>query len=419
MTKKVLLFMYGLCLSAIAGILISLFYTLQSYLIDLFWPGELSRPLVNALILIVIAVVILVTRRKFGQLPRNFSNVMVEIRKTGTADYRFLPLQLIIPAIILVSGTSLGPEATLVSSTVLFGIWIGDKLRYVEANYDRLTLANWKTVLTVLATPHRYLNRREDTPEHRGIFLNRKLIKVIYFMNGILWFCIIYNLSGEPSLILRIGTSHWQLEDLIWALPILLVSYLIGHVYLQVMIEIRKMIQSRFFHEIALVIFGGLAIYITSLLAPEILFSGQHNFHLFTTSWAGHSVVYLILISFSKLLLLTICLNTGWVGGDIFPVLFASTVQGLAISRLLPGMDQTYIVVLIAIGLATAILESPLLVGSLMAIMFAPVSLFPVVVGATAILMFVRFLEKRYVKYAPTVFDQMSNWLQIINVFKK
>ena len=102
MTKKVLLFMYGLCLSAIAGILISLFYTLQSYLIDLFWPGELSRPLVNALILIVIAVVILVTRRKFGQLPRNFSNVMVEIRKTGTADYRFLPLQLIIPAIILV-----------------------------------------------------------------------------------------------------------------------------------------------------------------------------------------------------------------------------------------------------------------------------------------------------------------------------
>ncbi|WP_054645695.1 hypothetical protein [Secundilactobacillus oryzae] len=154
---------------------------------------------------------------------------------------------MVIPAIILVSGTSLGPEATLVSSTVLYGIWIGDKLRYVEANFEQLKALSWKMILRVLLTPHQYLVHREDSPEHRGIFLNKKVTKVIYFLNGILWFTIVYNLFDEPSLIIRIGESNWHYSELGWMLLILLVSYAIGHLYLKAMIEIRKIIQSRFF----------------------------------------------------------------------------------------------------------------------------------------------------------------------------
>lgn len=67
---------------------------------------------------------------------------MVEIRQTGTADYRFVLLQMIIPAIILVSGTSLGPEATLMSSTILYGVWISDKLRYIDVHFLSLKKKN-------------------------------------------------------------------------------------------------------------------------------------------------------------------------------------------------------------------------------------------------------------------------------------
>lgn len=420
MRKKSLIFIYGMGLSAIAGFIVGLFYVLQSFLIEFFWHENVeafSRPVINAIILLVIGIVIFLTRKHFGQLPRNFSNVMAEIRRTGTVNYRILLAQMVIPAVILVSGTSLGPEATLVSSTVLYGIWIGDKLRYVEANYEKLTESNWQIILRALLIPHHYLIHRENSPEHRGIFLNKKITKIVYFLNGILWFSIVYNLFGEPSLIIRIGESNWHYGKLGWMLLILLVSYATGYVYLKAMIEIRKVIQSRLFHEITLITFGGLAIYVSGLLAPEILFSGQHNFHLFTTNWVGHSVLYLIVISFAKLLLLTIALNTGWVGGDIFPVLFSATIQGLAVSQLLPSLDRTFVMVMVAIGVSSAILESPLLVGSLMAIMFAPLNLLPFVILATILLMFIKSLQRRYTKYAPTVFDQIGDWLHGLNIF--
>ncbi len=133
--------------------------------------------------------------------------------------------------------------------------------------------------------------------------------------------------------------------------------------------------------------------------------------------WAGHSATYLMIISFAKLLLIAIVLNTGWVGGDIFPVLFSATVQGLAVSQWLPNLDRTFIMVMIAMGVGSAVLESPLLVGSLMAIMFAPINLLPFVIFATILLMVVKSLQRRYTKYAPTVFDQIGDWMRSLKLF--
>ncbi|WP_427910805.1 hypothetical protein ABUE38_00270 [Pediococcus parvulus] len=98
-------------------------------------------------------------------------------------------------------------------------------------------------------------------------------------------------------------------------------------------------------------------------------------------------------------------------------MLFSATIQGLAVSQLLPSLDRTFVMVMVAIGVSSAILESPLLVGSLMAIMFAPLNLLPFVILATILLMFIKSLQRRYTKYAPTVFDQIGDWLHGLNIF--
>ncbi|WP_223875894.1 chloride channel protein [Paucilactobacillus kaifaensis] len=407
MNKQLFLFVYGLFLSTIAGILVGIFYALQNFLIEFFWHGNFSRPVINAIILVVIALVIIISRSLFGQLPQNFSHVLAEIKATGTANYQFVLLQMIIPAIILVSGTSLGPEATLLSSTVLYGIWISDKLRYVAQNFTSIKHKNIIQVLTILLVPNRFRVTKNNEPGNNNIFANYKITKLVYLGNGILWFTVIFILLKIPSIFIRIGNFQWNVDDLNWFIPLLVGSYLIGHLYLRGMIEIRKILQSRLYNEIQMVLFGGIAIYLASVFVPDLLFSGQHNFHLFTTTWADQSVVALIFVSLGKLLLLTICLNTGWIGGDIFPVMFAATVQGLAISKLIPNLDHTYVIVLISIGLASAILESPLLVGSLMITLFAPLNLIPIAAVATIVLMEIRSIQKRYTTYIPTVFDQI------------
>lgn len=127
------------------------------------------------------------------------------------------------------------------------------------------------------------------------------------------------------------------------------------------------------------------------------------NFHLLATSWQHQSIAFLLLQSLLKLALLTICLNTGWLGGEIFPVLFCATAQGIALSQLLPQIDPIFLIGIFAISMGTVILESPLIAGGVMSIMFLPPSLLGVSLGLTAGL----FLIRRYL--APHV-----SWLKLV-----
>ena len=387
--KSLYLFGYGLILSAIVGILLGLFYSLQSTLIDLFWQKATFGSLLDAIMLMMVGLVIIISRHYFGPLPQNLGVIKADLKQAGTANYRYVLLQMLIPAVILVSGTSLGPEATLVSSTFLYSIWLADKQRYVAAHFDDLCVQSIGTRLKVLATPHRYLlhYQQPTTSLTKVATYQKKALIVTYFLNGTAWLSGVFILTGQPSLIIRLGQSHWQGRDLYWFLPLVLGGYLLGKLWLAGMVGLRKIMQARLTNDQVRVLIGGLAIFLASLFFPHILFSGQHNFHLFTTIWQDQSMLFLMSRSLLKLILLTICLNTGWLGGDIFPVLFASTAQGMAISQLFPQVDSLFVIGLIAISMGSAILEAPLVAGLIMVILFLPPNLFWVGIIATGIVL--------------------------------
>ncbi|QFP80351.1 chloride channel protein [Latilactobacillus graminis] len=403
--KTFYLFMYGLVLSAIIGVLLGLFYSLQSALITFFWQSTPWRIPLNIVMLIVIGAIIINTRRHFGPLPQSLGLIKADLAQTGTANYRYVLLQMIIPAVILVSGTSLGPEATLVSSTFLYSIWLADKVRYVAAHFEAFRRAPFYKRIAILATPHRYLTHfnLDHAPQTLLARFKKQIRITVYFLNGVGWFSAIFILSGEPSLIIRIGQSNWTRSDLAWFLPLLIGGYLLGTIWRLAMIQLRKVIQARLTNEHSRVIFGGVMIFLASIFTPSILFSGQHNFHLLATVWQAQSVRFLILHSLLKLILLTICLNTGWLGGDIFPVLFASTTQAMAISHYLPHVDRLFVIGIIAISMGSAILEAPLVAGLIMVILFLPINLLWLGLLATAILFGFQKGQRIYQKHhAPT-----------------
>lgn len=78
------------------------------------------------------------------------------------------------------------------------------------------------------------------------------------------------------------------------------------------------------------------------------------------------------------------CLKSGWIGGNIFPVIFASILQGYAIASFFPQLDTLFIVAIIASSASIAILKSPLLVG-LFLILFFPKELTPVILIIVAL----------------------------------
>lgn len=390
---KQLLFGYGLILSALIGALLAGFYWLQNALIELFWPTIGARPVINLLIVLVIGAIILVTQRLWGTLPQNIIKIRVQLKTTGSVDYRRVLLQLIVPAIILVSGTSLGPEATLVSSTVLYGVWMAEKLNYVAHHFQS---ADTRARLQMLVVPHRYLQSLSvaDWKNQFPSKLIRNALIGIFFTNMLIWFAIGFHISGLHSLVMHIGVSHWQSNELWLFGPILAVSYGLGTVIEWLLVHLKWLIANRFTNPLILVTVGGAAIYLCGLLVPEVLFSGQHNFHLFATNWPNQAGITLLGVAILKLILTAISQSTGWLGGDIFPVLFAATNFGFAISYLLPNVDRIFVVTLFVMGMATAILKSPLLVGSLMGILYVPTNLIGIVVLATLLMMLLKRTNK-------------------------
>lgn len=411
---------FGLCASAVFGTLLGLFYALQTFLIDELWISPRVSPLQNAAMLVLVGAMILITTHFFGQLPQNYGKIRLQLRESGTANYRFVLLQMIFPAFILISGTSLGPEATLVSSTLLYGTWLRDKLRYYDLHFDLLQrFSGWQKWRRLLAINKYVLRTPVDSPAMLPLSARlKKVLTLAFFANGILWFVIVFMLSGEPGLVIRIGSSHWQGKAWVILLPLLFFSYFSGQVFYKLMVRIKQFVALNIQRPFFEVLLGGLVIFAAGLIAPEMLFSGQHNFHLFTTGWQSKSIAYLMMVALGKLVLLTICKQTGWLGGDIFPVLFSVTTIGFVIAHFLPSVDQIFAVVIVAIGMGTAILGSPILVGSLIGIMFAPLNLLPLVIVATIVLkIWQDYLADRVnVAYFKDIYDKtkwssrVDNW---------
>lgn len=125
------------------------------------------------------------------------------------------------------------------------------------------------------------------------------------------------------------------------------------------------------------ILLGAVAIFGVAVFAPSLLFSGQHAMHSVVEMGLELSVLVLFGLSLLKLIFLEICLETGWTGGDIFPITFASILQGFAFAQLLPGYDPLFVVLVVSLSLAVTLLQKEWLAGIFISLFF-PIKLWPI-----------------------------------------
>ena len=68
----------------------------------------------------------------------------------------------------------------------------------------------------------------------------------------------------------------------------------------------------------------------------------------------------LIVLGLAKLFATSLLLATGWKGGYIFPIMFASVALGLAVNLLFPGIPVAVTVAATMAGALVAALKAPL-----------------------------------------------------------
>ena len=399
--KLIGLFVYGLILSGIIGVISSVFLILVNGVTDILWtdiPNQLNTPFIYPLILCIFGGVLVgVSRYKWGNLPKVAHNSIVELKTTKRIDYSYVYVNFFIAFLVLIFGAGVGPEAAILSSVIALSVWQADKMRYIYYSYDEWKKESWSIRLKNLVLPHNYRipYNPDRAPKEKKLLFFKKLLNTLFIVNGIVTFMFFIKLTEQPPLAIKLGETSWGLDELFLFIPLVLFGILFSKLY-QLMERVMNKLFSKINNKIILsAVIGGIGIGLMSLIAPNLLFSGQHSMQHLPNLVPTLSIATLFLGSILKLIFMEFCLKSGWVGGNIFPVIFSSILQGYAIAAFFPLLDTLFIVAVIGSSASIAILKSPLLVG-LFLMLFFPKELTPVILIIAFLFIWLNKMSKKF-----------------------
>ncbi|MFD4932319.1 chloride channel protein [Peribacillus butanolivorans] len=399
--KLIRLLVYGLILSGIIGFISSVFLILVNGLTDFLWSdisNKLKVPSIYTLFLCIFGGILVgVSRYKWGNLPKTASDSIVELKTTQRIDYSYVCLNFLIAFLILIFGASVGPAAAILSSVIALSVWQGDKMRYFYFSYNEWKKESWLIRLKKLALPHNYLipYNPDRAPREKKLLLFKKLLYMLFIVNGMVTFMYLIKISEQPPFVTKLGETSWGLDELFLFIPFVLFGILFSKLY-----ELMERAMNKFFSKlnnkiILSAVIGGIGIGLMSLIAPNLLFSGQLSMRDLPSLVPTLSIATLILGSVLKLIFMEFCLKSGWIGGSILPVIFASILQGYAIATFFPQLDMLFIVAVVGSSASIAILKTPLLVG-LSLMLFFPKELAPVILIIVVLFIWLSKISKKF-----------------------
>lgn len=387
---------YGLLLSSIIGIISFTFIFIESKISHLLWNYLIGKPFLILLTCLFSGLFLGYLKSMWGDYPKIAHHTIDELKTNQRVSYKHVLKNLMLALFILIFGAGVGPEAALLSSIVMLSVWQADKLRYLSFNQTEFLQLNRITQLKRMVHPTNFLKsyQQDQAPKHPKWKSFKTVINSLFALNGLLAFLFLSKWTEQPSFISKMGTSMWQPQDLLLFLPLLIVGYLAGKSFLL----LRKKMVSLFNfwndkpHKKGLI--GSGAIAIVAIFSPGLLFSGQTSLSTVPEKYLQYSVVFLLFLVIVKLVFLEICLHTGWVGGDIFPIVFASIVFGFSISKLFPNFDILFITVVLATTMAATIIGSLIGVAAFIALFF-PLNVLPIIILVTICLVSLKKLFQK------------------------
>lgn len=385
--KRFVLVVYGFILSAIIGVIAAIFLVVEGFTSELVWSSY--NQVIEIGLIFAGSCLLYYLLKRWPDLPKTSQDSMHELKINQTIDYHDVFFNLLITLVILSFGAGVGPEAALLSAIISLSIWQADKLRYLYFQYDELKKIPITEVMRRLANPFKFRQKYvgANAPKIPSIMKQKRILYPVFIINGIFAFGLLIRQTDQPSFIIKLGVSNWQLVD-IWLLPVLMLGGIIFGEICKYFYKVFHMWISKANLSLALkVALGAIGISLISVFAPDLLFSGQHSLDLLIGNWSNKTPLFLIGMGILKLLFLAWCLTFNWRGGHIFPITFAAMIEGFAIAQLLPNYDRLFIVAIVATTIMSELI-SPIVAG-IFIMLFFPLKLTPIII-LVAVLMYLK-----------------------------
>jgi len=299
----------------------------------------------------------------FGDHSGIFAEVMLEFGKTGRFDYRNAPGIVITAFVSLISGASLGPEAPLADACGGIGTLISDRLKLDDQETRTMGYSGVSGMLAAFITQP-IGGALLGLESAQGGTSGRQTYFWVLFpslLASAVSTTVFVLLSGSFfQTLYKFPNYTPRLVDLFYAAPLGLIGGAVGLLFFLSLRRLQRLFQVMKEHVVLRGLLGGLGLGIIGALLPLTLFSGEEGTAELITHAAEIGVLMLIVLGLVKLFATTLLLATGWKGGYIFPILFASVALGLAVNLLFPGIPVAVTVAATMAGALVAAFKAPL-----------------------------------------------------------
>ena len=334
---KIPLILLAMALGSIGGLIVWLFFHVMTFGLWLLWevlPQRLDFAYYPVLICILGGLLIGVCQNKFGEYPQKLDKVLDVIKEKRRYDYkRGITTNALLP---LIFGGSIGPEAGLAGVIAGYVAWMGDCYQCVA---EEAMTRKKKYILASVA-----------------VLCGIAVVLLLWYRTG-----IGLNISHfEQSSV----SSH----EILWFFPLTLVGCLAGY-FCHLSGKLGALALKPIKRTILRAVIGGVLLGLGGMYLPLALFSGEAHMGTVISDWASMPMEELILIGIVKIVLLNICLMTGWHGGPVFPLLFAGICLGCGMA-LLTDVDGAFAAAVVSAALCGAALRKPLIVAPVLLVCF-------------------------------------------------
>ncbi len=316
--------------------------------------------------------------------------VLGRMKLTGTYPHDNLHHIAIAALLPLIFGGALGPEAGLTGLIVGICYWIGDNLKYRNEQITALAEAGFAAIVGVIfGSPLfgiAHALEPDNGSEHYLQKLAGKRTRIfIYFCGaagGMLTFFLLGSLTGRSAGLPRfhahhaIGVDQWK-----WLVPLLAAGILFALYYLTMQKLTRSLADKLSDHYFICSFIAAAAVAVAGAFLPMSMFSGEHQLETLIDNWQSMSPALMILTAIVKLALVSLCINFGWRGGSIFPIIFSGSLLGYTFA-LVVGMDGAFAVAMLVSSLYAYIMRKPVAVIMILLLCFPVTYIFPIAVCA-------------------------------------
>lgn len=349
------------------------FLLLNGYLEHLVWTeGVLTANRWMIPVLVIAFSLVVGLSRRYLRAPSSMDAGFVEMVRGDAEppDPRQFPGAFVSSLASLLSGASIGPEGVL-------GVLVGEIAEFLRPRLRVPASASSGFNLAALASA---FNGLIGSALFTGVFATElqsgraktPLQCLVWnLIAGAIGF-VVFRASGFPSFAGMIPFSPADLTPAFAVVAVLCgVLATVITICIGAWLRVVETGMDRLFGDrvVLRVVAAGVVIGAVCFVFPDLLFSGESQIHDFIENPVLYGAGLLLLLAVLKLVLFGISIKAGYIGGPIFPIIFACTLIGLALNLLVPGVPSTVFVLCIEAGALAVAMGIPLTAVLLVALM--------------------------------------------------